>query len=137
MLIFGKVWEARSRLYRSRFLEENYSFGNSWRDLEDLHTFAPLRIKNSAKFRQSLSHNYVCNFIFQNFTYFLLYLFIHLVQIPNFHFFPEFQLSLRKILTPPRFSSFHKFPGTSQITFFLNFQKIVFEKLLIDKHSQN
>ena len=46
-LIFGKLWEARSRLYRGRLLQVNskYSFENSWRDLQDLQAFAPLSIK--------------------------------------------------------------------------------------------
>ena len=44
-LFFGKLWEARSRLYRSRILQVHtkYSFESSWRDLQDWHAFAPLR----------------------------------------------------------------------------------------------
>ena len=33
-----------------------YSLESSWRDLQDLQTFAPLRIQNSANFRQTFSH---------------------------------------------------------------------------------
>ena len=42
-LILGKLWEARSRLYRRQMLQVNnkYSFESSWRDLQDLLTFAP------------------------------------------------------------------------------------------------
>ena len=60
---FGKLWEARSRLCRSRILQVNtkYSFETlnsylvrntrlkaleSWRDLQDLHAFAPFSIQN-------------------------------------------------------------------------------------------
>ena len=37
--MFGKLWEARSRLCRSRCLKGNrkYSLESSWRDLRDLH----------------------------------------------------------------------------------------------------
>ena len=51
-LTFGKLREARSRLYRSRFLQVNgtkYSFESSWRDLLDLLAFAPLSIQNFVK----------------------------------------------------------------------------------------
>ena len=43
-LIFGKLWEARPRLYRRQILQVNtkYSCESSWRDLQYLHTFAPL-----------------------------------------------------------------------------------------------
>ena len=43
----SKLWEARSRLYQSRFLQVHtiYSLENSWRALQDLHSFAPLRNK--------------------------------------------------------------------------------------------
>ena len=46
-LIVGKLWEALSRLYRSRFLQVNskYSFESSWRELQGLQTFAPLRMQ--------------------------------------------------------------------------------------------
>ena len=45
--IFEKFWRARSRLYRSRILQRTskYSFESSWRDLQDVHAFAPLQIK--------------------------------------------------------------------------------------------
>ena len=44
----NQIWEfqtARPRLYRRRFLQVNtkYSLESSWRDLQDVHTFAPLR----------------------------------------------------------------------------------------------
>ena len=39
-LIFGKLWEARSGLYRSQLFASKYSFESSWRDIQDLHTFA-------------------------------------------------------------------------------------------------
>ena len=47
--MFGKVWEARSRLYRSQFLQINskYSFESSWRDLPDLHTCRPSESNDS------------------------------------------------------------------------------------------
>ena len=43
--ITSKLWEARSRLYRRRRLQVNtkYSLESFWRDLQDLHAFAPLR----------------------------------------------------------------------------------------------
>ena len=50
--ITARLSEARSRLYRSRFLEVNsieYKLESSWRDLHDLHTFAPLRPRNFSK----------------------------------------------------------------------------------------
>ena len=42
-LIAGKLWEARSRLYRRQSLQVNskYVFESSWRDLHDLDAFAP------------------------------------------------------------------------------------------------
>ena len=42
-LFLGKLWEARSRLYRGRCLQVNgnYSLECSWQDLWDLQTFAP------------------------------------------------------------------------------------------------
>ena len=51
----GKLYRARSRLYRSRVLQVNtkYSLGRSWRDLQDLHAFAPLSIQ---KFNQNSSN---------------------------------------------------------------------------------
>ena len=39
------------------------SFESSWRDQQDLHNFAPLRIQNSATFRQTCSP--FCSFIFK------------------------------------------------------------------------
>ena len=57
-LIVGKLWEARSRLYRRQNLQvnTNYSFESSWRNLEDLHTFATwdsnLKIKKNASGKQ-------------------------------------------------------------------------------------
>ena len=41
----SKLWTARSRLYRSRFLQVNtrWKKESSWRDLQDLHAIAPLR----------------------------------------------------------------------------------------------
>ena len=45
-LIVGKLWEARSPLYRNRFLQVDtkYSFESSWRDLQDLHLFTLMRL---------------------------------------------------------------------------------------------
>ena len=46
-LIFAKLWEASSRLYRRQILQVDtkYSFESPWRDLQDGHIFAPFRIE--------------------------------------------------------------------------------------------
>ena len=51
----NKLWQTRSRLYRSQNLQVNilnnkYSLESSWRDLQDLHAFAPLRPEYFRKF---------------------------------------------------------------------------------------
>ena len=50
------LWEACSQLYRSWFFQANtkYSLESSWRDLQGLQTFAPLRSQNLS---QNLSNS--------------------------------------------------------------------------------
>ena len=45
-LLQVKLWKARSRLYQRRFLQPNINFCSVFRDLQDLHSFAPLYIQN-------------------------------------------------------------------------------------------
>ena len=54
--MFGKLWEARSRLYRRRCLQVKYAFESSWRDLQGLHTFAPLESNWKTKKNASGKH---------------------------------------------------------------------------------
>ena len=67
--ITSKLWEACSRLYRRRVLQESsakHSLESSWRDLQDLHAFAPRSIQN---FSQISSNFFACSqFYFQHFS---------------------------------------------------------------------
>ena len=67
---FRQLVRARSRLYRSRFLQPNtqYSFCSIFRDLQEDHSFAPLQIQDFSKF----SSESFCNFqsFVQNFDVF-------------------------------------------------------------------
>ena len=66
---FGKLWEARSRLYRNESLQVN----TRWKALDEIYKIYKLFLiykllhrsafKNSAKFRQTFSHFY--NFVFE------------------------------------------------------------------------
>ena len=55
----SKLQRARSLLYRRQVLQKKYSLESSWRDLQDLHAFAPLRPqyfrKNSSFFPHFLA----------------------------------------------------------------------------------
>ena len=67
---FGKLWEARSRLYRNESLQGN----TRWKALDEIYKIYKLlhrsAFKNSAKFRQTFSHFYSSMFksslIFRN-----------------------------------------------------------------------
>ena len=112
-LIFGKLWEARSRLYRSRFLQVNTrlnsylvrkedwekgtwrEFESSWRDLQDLHVFAPLESLSIQNVSQISSNFFaISQLYFQKFTDFPK----KLSKFTNFdERSPEFQHFLRII----------------------------------------
>ena len=102
--IFGKLWEARSRLYRNESLQLN----SRWKALDEIYKIYKLlhrsAFKNSAKFRQTFSHFYSFVFeislIFRNFC----------ANLTNFHEnFPEFQQNCWKRSKSPRFSNFLRF----------------------------
>ena len=59
LCFFCKLWEARSRLYRRQILQVNtkYSFENSWRDLQYLHTFAPFESNLKTTRTASVKHH--------------------------------------------------------------------------------
>ena len=58
-----KLYRARSLLYRRQILQVNIRRKSSGRDLQDLHTFAPLRSQNSSK---KSRHNFGKNESIQN-----------------------------------------------------------------------
>ena len=70
--ITSKFWEARSRLYRSWFLQVNTKFScqSSWRDLKDLYTFAPLRPQNVTKQVVRIFSKWILIFLFSTFRVF-------------------------------------------------------------------
>ena len=120
---FGKLWEARSRLYRNESLQVN----SRWKALDEIYKIYKLlhrsASKNSAKFRQTFSHFYrFINFIFTISLIFRKF-------CPNFtnfeEQFPEFQNFFWKGSTSPRFSSCLRF--RTEICW--NFQIVVVEKL--------
>ena len=101
---FGKLWEARSRLYRNESLQVN----SRWKALDEIYKIhKPLHrseLKNSAKFRQTFSHFY--SFVFE----------ISLIfrnccpNLTNFdEVFPEIQEIWWKRSKSPRFSNFLRF----------------------------
>ena len=103
-IIFGKRWEARSRLYRNESLQVN----SRWKALDEIYKIYKLlhrsAFKNSAKFRQTFSHFYSFVFeislIFRNFC----------PNLTNFdENFPEFQQICWKRSKSPRFSNFLRF----------------------------
>ena len=68
-LTFGKLWEARSRWYRRRFLQVNsYIVNTRLKALDEIYTIYTLlhrfEFKNSAKFRLKFWH--FCKFVFKN-----------------------------------------------------------------------
>ena len=68
---FRQLVRARSRLYRSRFLQPNThfdSFCSAFRDLQEYHSFAPLQIQYFSKFSSESFRNFQ-NF-FQKFAIF-------------------------------------------------------------------
>ena len=103
-LVFSKLWEARSRLYRNESLQVN----SRWKALDEIYKIYKLlhrsAFKNSAKFRQTFSHFYSFVFeislIFRNFC----------PNLTNFdEKFPEFQQICWKRSKSPRFSNFLRF----------------------------
>ena len=101
-LMFGKLWEARSRLYRSRFLQVNTS--TRLKALDEIYNIYTRlhrsEFRNSAEVRQTFSH--VLQFNFRNliFTYFNM----RCPKFTNVHEKnPEIQEMLRK---RPKFRRF-------------------------------
>ena len=82
----AKLRRARSWLYRRRFLQVNtkYSLESSWRDLQDLHTFAPLRSQNFTQKSSTFFREWRMNF--RCYSSFLC---------RNLHFFCEFFMKFR------------------------------------------
>ena len=62
--IFGKLWEARSLLYRSQSLQPNTHFAAFFEIYKIFILLHHSEFKNSAKFRQTFSQ--FCSFIFEN-----------------------------------------------------------------------
>ena len=138
-----KLWEARSRLYRSQILQINkkYSLESSWRDLQYLHAFAPwgsnLKTKKNASCFCTAQHskfqpNFVkrfrtFTFLFQKVTDFFDFFPKSCVKFTNFYEnYPEwFQPFLRKL---PDYVRFSNFPVNSQRKL-SNFQKMSFQPL--------
>ena len=128
----GKLWEARSRLYRSQSLQPNTHFAtffeiykifillHLWNQIENHEKRCGHRsaLKISAKFRQRFSH--VCNFILK----FVLIFFTSHLTFANFDVFSEFQQFVRKRSKSLRCSDFLGFRNE----YFWNFQKMIFEK---------
>ena len=79
----GKLWEACSRLYRSRCLQVNtkYFLESSLRDLQDLQTSATLWIQILATFRQTIR---ILAILFSNFHLLLAIVIICYPQFINF-----------------------------------------------------
>ena len=115
---FGKLWEARSRLYRNESLQVN----SRWKALDEIYKIYKLlhrsAFKNSAKFRQACSH--FCSFIFKSSLIFRNFC----STFTNFdEHLPEFQQIWRTRSTS-RFSNFLRFRAEN----YWIFQKVIVEK---------
>ena len=68
---FGKLWEARSPLYRRRFLQPNTHFAAFFEIYKIFILLHRSEFENAAKFRQTFSHlcsfNFNFSLIFRNF----------------------------------------------------------------------
>jgi len=118
--IFGKLWEARSLLYRSQSLQPNTHFAAFFEIYKIFILLHHSEFKNSAKFCQTFSQ--FCSFIFESSLIFRNFC----PKFTNFHEnFPEFPANCTNKIKYAQFSNFLMFRSE----YCRNFHETIFEKL--------
>ena len=145
--MFGKLWETRSRLYRSRFLQANTrlkAIDEIYKIYTPLHLWNRSAFKNLANFRQTFWH--FCSFIGRRWLkkrsvkteiallFSKLWLFLQvwfkirdsriLIKILIHFSFLSFSFHFRLLQ-----NSDEKFPEFQQFQILKKIQKMIFEKL--------